>query len=59
LKKIKGSIVKLKDEMKEIALNEGIMLNMLFSSSNMKQGKHHLYDDIDDINKGFDSSFKF
>ena len=45
LTKIKSAIVKVKKEIKEASLNEGIMKNMLFSCMQMRNGKHHLYDD--------------
>jgi len=36
-----------------MALNEGVMLSTLFSCGGMRQGSHHLYDDLDNqVNPG-------
>ena len=43
---IKGSVVRLKKEIKEVSLNEGVVQNTLFSCTHMKAGKHHLYDEV-------------
>jgi hypothetical protein len=47
LKKVKASLGKIKQELKEFSLNEGIVANALFSCSYMKSGKHHLFDELD------------
>lgn len=46
LKRLKASLIELKGEIKEASLNEGVIENLLFSSTHMRAGKHHLYDDI-------------
>ena len=46
LLRVKTALVKVKNETKESSLNEGIVQNMLFSCSQMRAGKHHLYDDV-------------
>ena len=45
LKLVKTAMVKLKKDIKDSSLNEGVVLNTLFSCNQMRNGKHHLYDD--------------
>jgi len=45
MKSIKTALVGIKKQIKEVSLNEGVMVNTLFSCARMHQGKHHLYDD--------------
>ena len=40
----------IQNEIKEQSLNEGCIVNALFMCQQMKQGQHHLYDDIDKNN---------
>ena len=47
-------MVRLKADNKEIALNQGVLHNMLFSCTQMRAGKHHLYDES--LFKGADGS---
>jgi hypothetical protein len=46
LKMIKTALVRLKNQIKDSSLNEGVIQNTLFSCSQMRAGKHHLYDDV-------------
>ena len=48
LTQIKQALYKLKVEIKEQSLNEGVMDNALFSCGGMRHGKHHLYDEMAD-----------
>ena len=47
LAKYKQSLLKLKAQIRQFSVNEGVMLNTLFTCGGMRQGIHHLYDDID------------
>jgi len=46
LKMIRTALVKLKNQIRDSSLNEGVIQNTLFSCSQMRSGKHHLYDDV-------------
>lgn len=46
LQRYKQSLLKLKMQVRGLQINEGVMLNTLFSCGGMRQGSHHLYDDI-------------
>lgn len=52
LTRIKKALIKLKNQIKDSSLNEGVVQNTLFSCSQMRAGKHHLYDDALMINGG-------
>ena len=39
-------MVILKGEIKEISLNEGVVQNTLFTCTQMRAGKHHLWDEV-------------
>lgn len=43
----KQSLLKLKAQIRTFSVNEGVMLSTLFTCGGMRQGSHHLYDDID------------
>jgi len=55
LKKLKASIVQIKESIKEYSLNEGMLQNTLFNCNYMTKGRHHLYDEIEG-NKAFEES---
>ena len=55
LTRIKKALIKLKNYIKDTSLNEGVVQNTLFSCSQMRSGKHHLYDDAL-MNNGGESS---
>jgi hypothetical protein len=47
-------------QVRGLQINEGVMLNTLFSCGGMRQGSHHLYDDIGEgTNEGqhYDNDF--
>jgi len=45
MKRLKTALVAMKRQIKEVALNEGVVLNTLYSCMRLHQGKHHLYDE--------------
>ena len=46
LKRVKSAMVQIKKEIRDVSLNEGVVLNTLFTCTQMRAGKHHLYDDV-------------
>jgi len=48
LTSIKEALYKLKVEIKEQRVYEGVMDNALFSCADMRHGKHHLYEEMAD-----------
>lgn len=48
LVKLKAQLKELKAQTKEFSLNEGVMACTLFSCNGMRNGNHHLYDDLNE-----------
>lgn len=46
LRKLKTRLFKLRQQVEELTRTEGILYQTLFSCAGMRQGKHHLYDEI-------------
>lgn len=48
LRRLKHSLFRLKKQCEEMGVSEGVMHQTIFSAGGMRQGKHHLYDQIID-----------
>jgi len=65
LMSVKKAISDIKQSIREFSLSEGFYVQMISQCSALKQGKHHLYDDLDkkkepllptqDIDKDFEA----
>jgi hypothetical protein len=60
LKRVKAAMVALKGQIKQQSISENVIHNTLFTCSRMRDGKHHLYDELGlgaDADRDFEDKF--